>query len=311
MTGAIPTSGSVLVVGSLNTDLTVYVDRLPRPGETVCVARAVTSFGGKGANQAIQARRLGAAVTFVGAVGGDDRGDDYLRHMEAEGIELRVARIGDHETGLGFVHCTADGTVSATVVSGANARLSAAAVEAALARGPRPGLILTQNEIPAESVIAVGLKAREMKVTAVLNAAPYVSYGQELHGLFDFLIVNEEEALAYAGHEAAPQDISGWLRLAAQLRSIAPEVIVTLGAAGAVYVGGRGERAVPAFHVQAVDTTGAGDSFVGTLCAALVRGEDLDSALERATIAGALTTLGAGAQESMPGESQIFHPPST
>ncbi|MDO4900314.1 ribokinase [Actinomyces sp.] len=306
MTGVIPAAGGVLVVGSLNTDFTVYVDELPRPGQTLCVTEGVTSFGGKGANQAIQARRLGVPVTFVGAVGADDRGRDYLRRLESVGVEPRITRVDDAATGLGFIHCTADGTVSSTVVSGANARLSPAAVDAALAAARRPGLVLTQNEIPAQTVLAVGRRAREMHVPAVLNAAPHVTYGEELHGLFDCFIVNEEEALAYAGYERAPEGLLGWRRLAAGLRRIAPEVIVTLGAAGSVYAGPQGVEAVPAHPVQAVDTTGAGDSFVGTLCAALVRGERREAALRFATIAGALTTVGSGAQESMPGERQVF-----
>lgn len=310
MTGAIPVEGGVLVVGSLNTDFTVYVDELPRPGQTLCVTDAVTSFGGKGANQAIQARRLGVPVTFVGAVGVDERGRDYLSRMESEGVALRVTQIGDCATGLGFVHCTPDGTVSSTVISGANARLTPADVDAAFAAIPRPGLVLTQNEIPADSVIAVGLRARDMHIPAVLNAAPYVPYGEELHGLFHYLVVNEEEGLAYAGCEHAPEDTAGWQRLAVGLRRISPEVIVTLGGAGSVYAGTRGQKVVPAHHVSAVDTTGAGDSFVGTMCAALVRGQNIDSALKYATKAGALTTMGAGAQESMPDAERVFGLPS-
>ncbi|SDN51131.1 ribokinase [Actinomyces ruminicola] len=306
MTAPTSTNPNVTVVGSLNTDFTVRVERLPRPGETLCVPDAVMSFGGKGANQAVQLARLGLPVTFVGAVGADDRGREYVDRLKLLGMEMHVARIDGAATGLGFVHCMPDGTVSSTVIAGANARVTAAMIDEALTEAPRPALILTQNEVPTDAVVAAGRWARRHQVLAVINAAPHVSNGDELLGLFDYFIVNEEEALGYAGRNRAPQDVAGWLGLAEGLRRIAPNVVITLGAQGAVYAGPGGVLVVPARRVDAVDTTGAGDSFVGALCGALATDETIEHALECAARAGAMTTLGVGAQESMPEAGQVF-----
>jgi ribokinase len=282
----------VVVVGSLNMDLVVPVPAVPAPGETVLVGALRRSPGGKGANQAVAAARLGARVALVGRVGDDEDGRVLLRALGDEGV-LAAGRVAlaHAATGTALICVTPGGENTIVVAPGANGALDAAAVAeaGALIRGAR--VLLLQLEVPLESVAAAAGLAAEAGVRVVLNAAPAVpDLPADLLALADPLVVNEHEA-AQVGREA----------LAAARSSV-----VTAGEDGA-YVLLRGERThVPAVRVaEVVDTTGAGDTFVGALAAELARGADLLDAARLAVRAAALAVTAPGAQSAMPRRSDL------
>jgi ribokinase len=259
------------VVGSINLDLVAHCERLPRPGETVTGARFARYPGGKGANQAVAAARLGADVTMVGAVGDDVFAAEALAGLEEAGVELRLERVGS--TGIALIFVDAGGENQIVVAPGANWERSPAEVS---------GAVLCQLEIPVESVAAAAAGADFF----CLNAAPARPIPAELVERADLVVVNRYE------FEALP----------AQPRLTA----LTLGPEGAVLLE-RGEevaRATPP-PVQAVDGTGAGDAFTACLVVVLLAGRDRDEALRRACAAGALAASRPGAQPSLPTAEEL------
>ena len=291
---------SVVVFGSINGDLVVRVATTPLPGETL-MGRSVTHLsGGKGANQAVAAARMGAAVTMVGAVGRDDSGQRQLDNLAANGVDVsKVTRQGA-STGLAVVTVTDSGENSIIVVAGANHEVGAKHVSAVTQTVQHGDLVVAQLELPP-LVVADALRAAQHRgARTVLNAAPM----GDLSGLLDavdILVVNETEAQSLAHQErlrVARDSVSMAEDLAGAL---AVSIVMTLGAQGAVMVDPRGQRwRVPGRKVPAVDTTGAGDTFVGALCAAFAAGLDETRALKRANHAAALACTGAGAQSAMP-----------
>lgn len=295
----------VVVVGSINYDLFVFQDRLPAEGETLLAGDSHESFGGKGANQAVQAARLGAAVAMIGAVGDDDRGRASVANLRANGVETLVETV-DAPTGLGLVNVLPGGRVHATVAPGANSRLGVGDLDAHAAALAGARVVVVQNEIAPDVTAAAMSAARRGGAFVVYNAAPAVPGSLELAGGADLLVVNEEEALACTaalgdarGAEETAEPVD-WHDVAARLARTVPHVLVTLGERGAVGVLDGATVTVPAERVDAVDTTGAGDSFVGAVAAALADGIGLTPAARLASRVAARTTLGAGAQSSMP-----------
>ncbi|WP_280701390.1 ribokinase [Kitasatospora sp. GP82] len=307
---------NVIVVGSLNMDLTVRVPRLPTPGETVSGADAVQGAGGKGANQAVAAARLGGRVRLVGLVGDDGFGNELRHNLRAEGVDERaVGTLPGIATGLALIVVQQDGENAITLAPGANRQLD----EAALARltdgdparyAAHADVMLLQLEVPVTTVLAAARSARSVGVPTVLNAAPLPPFDQhlrELLGESDVLVVNETEAVALlAGAGLTSED--SWPHRAAALRSLGPDlVVITLGAAGAVAADGEGPLAQPGFPVEAVDTVGAGDSFCAGLALALAARSTPAEALRRACAAGALATVGTGAQAALPTTAEVDH----
>ncbi len=287
----------MLVVGSINVDLVVRVAHLPAPGETVSGGTFERHHGGKGANQAVAAARLGAAVSFVGAVGADDMGRDALLDLERENIEIgRVARITGEQTGVALIVVDERGENQIAVASGANAALDKEQVETALGAMdlPRGSVLLANLEIPDAAVAAAARFAAERGMVAVINPAPARELPAELWSSAPILVPNETEALALSGER---EPLSAAQALAA--RTGAP-VIVTLGAAGAIVVGPNGMERVPAPVVEVVDTTGAGDTFCGALCAELAAGASLADAARVAVRAASLSVMASGARAGMP-----------
>ena len=285
----------VIVVGSVNVDLVVVAERLPAPGETVTGGRFSRHGGGKGANQAVAAARLGARVTIVGAVGADELGDEALGLLEREGIDVgAVARL-DAPTGVALIAVDAAGENQIAVASGANAELDASAVERAV-REAGPGAVLLSHEIPEAAVLA---GARAAQGPIVLNPAPARPVPDELAALGPVLTPNAGEACELTG-EAEPEAAARALNA----RTGAP-VLVTLGADGVLARTGSGTAHVPAPKVDAVDTTGAGDTFNGALAVALAEGRDLREAVGFAVAAAALSTRAAGAREGMPRRHEV------
>jgi ribokinase len=285
---------SVIVVGSINADLVVTVARLPRPGTTVTGGRFARHGGGKGANQAVAAARLGAEVAMVGAVGADAFGDEALRELAAEGIDVSaVARLERAPTGVAAIVVDGAGENQIAVASGANAQVGGEMVAAALG-GRDHGVVLLGHEVPEAAVVAGIRAARSAGWTAVLNPAPARPLPDGLDGVI--LTPNADEARELAGTgdvEAAAARLTA--------RTGAP-VLITLGADGALLDGER----LPAADVDVVDTTGAGDAVNGALAAELAAGRPLHEAAAFAMAAAALSTKAAGARAGMPRRDDVL-----
>jgi ribokinase len=302
-------SGAVVVVGSVNADLVVTVRQLPLAGETVTGGTFARHGGGKGANQAVAAARAGARVAFVGAVGADDLGDEALRELEAEGIDVSaVQRLADVPTGVAAIVVDERGENQIAVASGANAALTGEAVTAALApllAGPARGVVLLGHEVPPEAVAAGAEAARAAGWQAILNPAPARALIDDLDGVI--LTPNRDEARALAeqsGDSARGRSTGDDVAAAARAlnaRTGAP-VLITLGAEGALLDG----DAFPAPPVEVVDTTGAGDAVNGALAARLAAGDPLREAVRFALAAASLSTRSPGARAGMPRREDVL-----
>lgn len=295
----------VLVIGSSNTDLIVRSETMPGPGQTIMADTFVTLPGGKGANQAVAAARSGAHVSFVARIGRDAFGSDALRCLEAEGIDTtRVMRDPDLPSGIASILVDARGENAIAVVPGANAALSPVQIDAARSLFDHASACLLQLETPLPTVLhAVGI-ARDRGVPVILNPAPARNLPDRLlNGLF-LLTPNETETEILTG---VRPDTERAARRAADVliaRGV-DNVIITLGARGALLATGGNAMLVPAPGVDVRDTTGAGDAFNGALAAALCAARSLPDAVAFANCAGALAVTRIGAQAALPREPQI------
>jgi len=289
----------ILVFGSLNIDLVFAVEALPRAGETVTARRFETLPGGKGANQATAAARAGAEVLMAGCVGDDGFGRSLLKALGGNGVDVRLVRRVSAATGCAVVAVDAKGENQILVASGANALARAADVPDALL-GPRTTLLL-EREVEARESAALARRAKRRGARVILNLAPMGPVPEELLAASDVIVVNEHEAAMLLGGEPACASAAAAF---ASRRGIT--LIVTLGAEGAMAFRPDGPvLRVGALPVTPVDTTGAGDAFVGVLAAALDRGQALAEALRRASVAGALACLKEGAQSALPTAEEI------
>ncbi|MDJ0381138.1 ribokinase [Streptomyces sp. G-G2] len=303
------------MIGSLNMDLSVTVPRLPRPGETVSGADVVRGAGGKGANQAVAAARLGADVRMVGLLGDDTLGAELRARLVAEGVcDRGVSRLPGVSSGLALIVVQGDGENTITLSPGANRHLDVTALEGLTADGPigPADTVLLQLEVPVDTVLAAARAARGAGALTVLNAAPLPvrPLPRELLAHVDVLVVNETEAAGLlpppAASGAASTDAAGWAAHAERMRALGPgTVVITLGAAGAVAAGPGGPVAVPAFPADAVDAVGAGDAFCAQLALSLGAGEPLAAAVRRSCAAGALATTRRGAQDALPTRAEV------
>jgi len=293
----------IVVAGSLNVDYVVRVSRRPAPGETVLGSDYERHFGGKGANQAVAAARLGAQVRMMGCVGFDADGTALRRALEAHDVDARSVVQVDGPSGAAFITVDASGQNSIVVAPGANARFEAALLTRGAFEGAR--VVVLQLEVPSATVAAAARWGREAGASVVLNAAPVREQGAYDLGHVSVLVVNEFEAGVLSGRPA-PRSAAEALDVAAELRSRAPAVAVTLGEQGAVWSDGNGSFPVEPFAVAAVDTTGAGDAFVGALAASLADGSRPQQAMRFASAAGALATLKRGALEAMPRRDEVL-----
>jgi ribokinase len=296
------TNASVVVAGSINVDLIVGVPRLPAAGETVLGDRFVQQNGGKSANQAVAASRVGAAVTMLGAVGSDDLGRSALAGLAEAGVDVSVCRIiDDVHTGLALILVDAHAENQIAVAPGANARLDAGMIEAQVSGlEPAPGAVcLLGFEVSDDAVLAAARWASGRGLRIILNPAPARPVPDELYALGPILTPNETEAEKLTGEvdpEAAARVLAGRTGAA---------VIVTLGADGVLlWMAGRAER-LSAMRVEPVDTTGAGDALNGILAAELAAGAELREALRWAMVGAALKTTIAGAQAGLPSREAI------
>ncbi|BDI31831.1 ribokinase [Capsulimonas corticalis] len=294
----------VVVVGSSNTDMTARVARLPGPGETVLSERFEMVAGGKGANQAVAAARLGAQVTFVARVGADALGAQAIAGFQAAGIDTAyVVQDSGAPTGIALIGVdAARGENSIIVAPGANAHLSPSDVEAASEVIRNADIVVCQLETPLETVKTALRIAWEAGVLTVLNPAPAQPLPADLLALVDILTPNETEAVLLVGDTDASPEAA-----AQQLHALGvSSVVVTLGAAGALVSNADGVVVVAGRRAPTVvDTTGAGDCFTGALSVALAEGKDLRRAAEFAGAAASLSVAKAGAQPSMPTRADV------
>ncbi len=300
----------VIVVGSANIDLIAQVQHLPGPGETVLGSDATQRPGGKGANQAVAARRLGAETTMFAAVGDDPFGDAVLAALTTEGVRTEhVTRIPQAPTGIAMVIVAASGENSIVVTPGANFRLVPESLGLLGSVCTAGDVLVLQLEIPVGTCLAAARTARERGARVLLNAAPPPAPGDavflDLLRYVDVLIVNESEAHQLAGRAGLP-DRPGWEGLADGLRKLGPDTcVITLGADGAVAAAPEGAYAQPAFAVTAVDTTGAGDAFCGAFAATVAADGELPAAVRRGCAAGAAATTALGAQAALPAAADL------
>jgi len=298
---------NVTVVGSLNMDLVVKAPRLPAVGETVTKGTFGTFPGGKGANQAVAAARLGARVGMVGAIGKDAFGSQLRDGLRRDGVDVsHVIEIDDAPSGVALITVGSQGQNTIVVAPGANWRMTTAHVDAAADLIARSQILLIQLEIPIETVTRAAEIASSAKVRVVLDPAPAPEspLPDRLIRLVDVINPNEVEAKVLTGTNVA--DERGARDAAERLLAMGcRSAVIKLGARGAFVADGDTRAAVPGIHVDAVDTTAAGDAFAGALAVALGEGRPVMEAVRFANVAGAISVTRMGAQPSMPRRAEV------
>lgn len=278
----------VVVVGSCNLDLVSTTAHLPSPGETLRAVTYAEHAGGKGLNQAVACARMGARTAFIGCVGNDSAGTMLRELLKSEGIDTSQLVTVDAPTGRAFITVDASGENTIVIVAGANAHVGDTAITL-----PQSKVMLAQLEIPLDVVTRVFVQARLQNLVTVLNPAPATSLTKELLSLCDIAVPNETESAALGGTQ---------ILLGAGVST----VVTTLGERGAEISNTKSTIAVSPYHVNAIDTVGAGDAFVSALCAELARGETVEHAARIASIAGALATTVHGAVPSLPTRAVVM-----
>ena len=286
----------IAVVGSLNIDLIAYAQRVPSAGETVIGDRFQMGFGGKGANQAVMAARLGGRVSMVGALGDDVYADMTFENLAAQGVDAAsVARV-EGSSGVAPIWVEPDGTNRIIVVGGANDRVDPVVASGAVRSLEGVRVVIGQLEIPQPVTAAAFRAAREIGALTILNPAPAASLASELLAAADFLIPNEHELATVAGRESV--DLDDDAALIGIGEALGVRLIVTLGARGAALATDGVVRRVPAEAVQAVDTTGAGDAFVGAFAFGLAAGLDEMRAIRLGILCASDSVTKTGTQRS-------------
>jgi ribokinase len=300
---SVPSGHGVVVVGSLNVDLTVFVERLPSPGETVHGRDAKVLPGGKGANQAVAAARLGADVTLIGAVGGDANGQLLVSSAKESGVATDGVRVvGDEATGAAHITVDAHGENTIVLIPGANASLERAHVEACLGSIDPPAVLGLCLEIGLGVATFAAALARTSGATVLTNLSPYTDEASELLRLTDVLLVNEHEAAQLTG---TPDASASEVASALEKFGVSKAIITRGGAGCSVLEAGRPPRLVPALAVEVVDTTGCGDAFMGAIAAELALGAPLIEAAEFALTVAGYAAQGRGAQPSYPTRASL------
>lgn len=294
----------IIVFGSINMDLVATTPRLPKPGETVPGTGFATAAGGKGANQALAARRAGASVRMIGAVGKDTFAAPALALLDEAGTDLSGVAHVDGPTGTALIMVGGDGENMIAVVPGANGSVNAAQAEAAISDLSAGDILMLQLEVPAEAVKAALLAAKRRGARSVLNTAPLTGEAAELSKLADIIVANETEFELLAGREG----LDGPTREALLLemhRETGQTFVITLGAEGVIAAEGGKLHRTQGLKIEPVDTVGAGDTFCGYLAAGLDAGRSFEMALRQAAVAGSLACLTAGAQPSIPMAAEV------
>jgi ribokinase len=294
----------VLVVGSLNMDLVARCELLPRTGQTIFGQDFFTAAGGKGANQAVAAARLGASVAMAGCVGNDQFGRDLVAGLRAADVHTGAVATADRPTGTALITVDASGANTIVVISGANMACDSSLVDRALADEPRPGILLLQHEIPIAANAHAIRAAHAAGWFVILNPAPARAVASELLSLIDIIAPNETEAATLTGRTIASRDDA--LAAARNLVGLgARAALITLGGDGALYCDDSRALHCPAVAVRAVDTTAAGDGYLGALAASLASGRSLGDSLGFASAAAGLAVTRLGAQPSLGTQTEV------
>jgi len=294
----------ITVFGSINMDLIATTERLPKPGETVAGNGFATAAGGKGANQALAARRAGRYVHMAGAVGKDAFADSALELLDSAGTDLSLVNRVEGPTGTALILVGGDGENMIAVIPGANGKVNGDNAEAAVNAMNEGDILMLQLEIPVEAVERALAASRAKGITSILNLAPLIPDAPRLGRLADIVIANETEFERLAGQE----NMSAGDREAALERLHAETgqtLIVTLGGDGVIAIRDGQISRAQGLVIEPVDTVGAGDTFCGYFAASLDEGLDFNSALRRAAVAGSLACLKPGAQPSIPLAAEV------
>ena len=298
-------SRKIVVIGSCNTDMVINLDRLPLPGETLLGGQFFMNSGGKGANQAVAAARLGGKVSFIAKVGNDPFGIRSLDQYKAEGIGTKHVLVDkEHPSGVALILVDSHGENSIAVASGANAHLMPKDIDEAQSAIKDSDIVLMQLETPMETVERAALIAKQEGKKVILNPAPAQPLSASLLECLYMLIANETEAEFISGVQIT--DMNSVARAADIICSKGVEnVVITLGSKGA-FIKERGAyHQVPALKVKAVDATAAGDTFCGAVCVALAEDKGITEAVEFANRAAAVTVTRMGAQSSLPYRREV------
>jgi ribokinase len=295
----------IVVVGSCNMDLVVRVPRLPLPGETLAGTSFKCQPGGKGANQAVAAARLGGQVSLIGCVGTDAFGDELCAGLAADGIDVsHLHRRADVPTGIASITVSNDGLNSIVLAAGANGALEPRDIERAEALIAEAAVLLCQLEVPLQTVVAAIEIAARHQTLVVLNPAPAAPVGRSLLKNVDFLVPNESEAGLLTG--LTIDELESAKHAGAALLGQGPRhVLLTLGARGVWMAAPKGDQHFPAPKVEATDSTAAGDTFIGGFAASIAAGSDLPSAILVGQRAAALSVTRFGAQTSIPYRKEV------
>ncbi len=301
-------NGPIVVVGSANMDLVCTAKRIPSPGETIWGDRFETFHGGKGANQAMAAARLGSDVRMVAKVGGDDFGRQLREGLSSASVNVEaVTTASDVASGVALISVDARGQNSIIVIPGANAELRPEDIDQCLAQIESAAILLVQLEIPMETVAYVCKRAHQAGVPVVLDPAPACPIPEEVLRCVTYLTPNETEAALLCGWTCSELDPEKAAQAAEMLLKTGPaNVIVKMGERGAYLASANGVRTmIPAFKVHVVDSTAAGDAFNGGVATALRRGVALEEAIRYGTAVAAVSVQRAGAQTAMPTEQEV------
>ena len=295
----------IVVIGSSNTDMTVVADRLPVPGETVLGGKFAMGQGGKGANQAVAAQRLGGDVTFICKLGRDIFGENAIKEYKKDGMDTSKIMYSDQPSGVALISVDTHAENCIVVASGANGDITVDDIEANRKEIEEAAILLLQLEIPVEAVVRAAKIGHEAGVCVVLNPAPACDLPEEIFQYLSLIIPNQTEIALMTGIEANDEEGAAKAVEALQAKGT-KDVIVTMGSKGSMVYHEGQATFVPSRKVNAVDTTAAGDTYCGGLCVALSEGKDIIEAARFATASSALTVQKRGAQDSIPYRKDVI-----